>query len=752
MSAAMYLRTPASATGNPQIPPLSRDNSSDSLVQLARAALAQGRYWRATEILSPVMENDSLRTPEAAFVAARAASGWGGWREVERILNRETWLDSLYSGEGRALLARAQIGLENDSAAVENARIALSLALSEDERARRLVLMGRAQTMISDAPGASASYLEAARIIPQAADWLRLRAAAWIADSTVRRELLAILTLPHAVELLARTDALASENTGDTLGAIERYTRIGNMEAVFRLRLALLMVAADSAALRQDIMAALAQSPGAGSARAYVALFDSAFTSESAEENLGIARALGAAGGSRTAASYEIALRGGVGTDSDRFQFATILARLGRNTDAIGEFARVRTPRALAAAAAYQRARTMLRTSKPEEWRSALRAVVRDYPSDTSAATALYLLADLATDEGRDEDARDAFLSAARRFPAGSRAPASLFNAAMIAYVLGDYSSAAREFAAIGSRYPRSGEATPATYWQGRALEKTGDAAAVAQSCARIRTADSLSYYASLCEARNHAAFRLPDAAVPDTFRTLPGIDSVASRVTLLRQLELDAEVGMELDRIRTLAGNDPEQLLSAAHTLRTLGYGARAISLAQQAQASGAVRDARLFRLLYPDTYVDLVGVEAGQYALDVDMLAGLIRQESLFNPSATSPAGARGLMQVMPEVGGTLAREFGFPVWDPVLLWQPDVNARLGVRHFADLVRSQQHIYHVLAAYNAGASRVERWLAKGGTDDPEVFVERIPFVETRDYVRIVSRNREIYRALYRR
>jgi soluble lytic murein transglycosylase len=54
------------------------------------------------------------------------------------------------------------------------------------------------------------------------------------------------------------------------------------------------------------------------------------------------------------------------------------------------------------------------------------------------------------------------------------------------------------------------------------------------------------------------------------------------------------------------------------------------------------------------------------------------------------------------------------------------------------------------VLAAYNAGVSRVERWVAKAGMDDPEVFAERIPFVETRDYVRIVQRNRDLYRVLY--
>jgi soluble lytic murein transglycosylase len=229
-------------------------------------------------------------------------------------------------------------------------------------------------------------------------------------------------------------------------------------------------------------------------------------------------------------------------------------------------------------------------------------------------------------------------------------------------------------------------------------------------------------------------------------------MDSAAARIRLLRGLRLDTEVALELDRIRALAGSDAEQLLTAANTLRALGYGSRAIQAAQVAQSRGARPDARLYRLIYPDPFMDMVSVEAAQYGLNVNLLAGLIRQESLFNPSATSPAGARGLMQVMPALGGQLAHSFGFRQWDPVLLWQPDVNARLGVKHLADLLGSQAHVFHVLASYNAGANRVERWLAKHGADDPEVFVERIPFVETRDYVRIVSRNGRVYRELYGR
>ena len=129
---------------------------------------------------------------------------------------------------------------------------------------------------------------------------------------------------------------------------------------------------------------------------------------------------------------------------------------------------------------------------------------------------------------------------------------------------------------------------------------------------------------------------------------------------------------------------------------------------------------------------------------------MAALIRQESIFNPVATSPAGARGLMQIMPAVGRLLARSAAFPLWDPVLLYQPDVNLELGTRHLAELVRRYPQAVRSLAAYNAGAPRVELWAAKVGMADEELFAERIPYRETRDYVRIIQRNEDMYRALY--
>src|SRR4051812_33488435 len=101
-------------------------------LQSARTAIERGHPWRATQIVTPLLRGARTRTPEAGLVAARAAAGWGGWVEVERLLTKETWLDDQFNGEGRELLARAAFERDADTLALTNARAGLADAKSAD--------------------------------------------------------------------------------------------------------------------------------------------------------------------------------------------------------------------------------------------------------------------------------------------------------------------------------------------------------------------------------------------------------------------------------------------------------------------------------------------------------------------------------------------------------------------------------------------------------------------------------------------
>jgi len=200
---------------------------------------------------------------------------------------------------------------------------------------------------------------------------------------------------------------------------------------------------------------------------------------------------------------------------------------------------------------------------------------------------------------------------------------------------------------------------------------------------------------------------------------------------------------------VEAAAAGSPDRSLATARAFLSTGQASRAMRLAQKL-IDGGQRDARAYLLLYPVVDRPELSRDATARGLDPALVAGLIRQESSFGVRAVSVAGARGLMQVLPAVGEEISRSLKYPVWSPALLFDADANLQLGTAHLSSYMTRYGALPRVLAAYNAGGSRVARWSARAGVDDPEIFTERIPFVETRDYVRIVQRNAEMYRRLY--
>jgi len=128
---------------------------------------------------------------------------------------------------------------------------------------------------------------------------------------------------------------------------------------------------------------------------------------------------------------------------------------------------------------------------------------------------------------------------------------------------------------------------------------------------------------------------------------------------------------------------------------------------------------------------------------------VAGLIRQESAFESTALSRAGAVGLMQLMPKTASKMARQMKLR-YARGRLTDPGYNLQLGSRYLAGLIQALGTPEEALAAYNAGEDRVAQWKAGQNYLETAEFVESIPFTETREYVQIVSRNADVYRQVY--
>lgn len=614
---------------------------------------------------------------------------------------------------------------------------------------REIVTRARELDRADKRDSARVAYEEAAQKLPVVADWLYLRAAGVTADSAARAGYYAKVRTPVARNRIRWTEAQALERTGDIQGAIRTFAALGSQLDVLRLRVSPLAGDTSRAAARGDFLSFISKSGSSSDTRDAIALFDKVFTTTTPAEELTIARAADKSGvPDRAVKGYSRALKAGLGTVTDRFSYGEMLYRLRRYDDAAAQFSKVRSPSHLVASAQYQRARAQVALGNIEAGRKVLRSLTTSFPKDSNTASALALLSDLASDENRDGDARSTVLGLVRRFPSSRLAPNARFRAAMIAFIRGDRKSAASEFDALVSHSPNSSEALAAAYWAGRSYAALGDSAKARTRWRSIIAKDPLSYYSVVSAKRLDTTLVTPDRTASE-YPRVPAVDTVIGRIAVLKDVGMDVEAGFESDRLFRDATDNPTTIVAAAHALAGSDQASRSIALGRRALDEIGPTPAN-YRLYFPVLERETLISSARENDLDPVFVASLIRQESNFNPRATSPAGARGLMQLMPSVGQSLASAKGIQPWDADMLYQPDISIRLGTAHLKALAHKYPEVEKVLAAYNAGESRVTKWSTKTGSADPEVFTERIPFVETRDYVRIILRNQAYYKALY--
>jgi soluble lytic murein transglycosylase len=158
------------------------------------------------------------------------------------------------------------------------------------------------------------------------------------------------------------------------------------------------------------------------------------------------------------------------------------------------------------------------------------------------------------------------------------------------------------------------------------------------------------------------------------------------------------------------------------------------------------------LWWLAWPSAYASLIRELSPEgTSVDPALVSAVMREESSYRPAVTSPAGARGLLQIMPETGERLAAALRLPGFTPDDLYRPRTNIQLGAFYLDQLARQfDGRLEATVASYNAGPQAAARWSAEQpGLDDDE-WVEAVPYSETREYVKRVLRSVHAYRELY--
>src|SRR5579884_1910047 len=152
--------------------------------------------------------------------------------------------------------------------------------------------------------------------------------------------------------------------------------------------------------------------------------------------------------------------------------------------------------------------------------------------------------------------------------------------------------------------------------------------------------------------------------------------------------------------------------------------------------------------RLSYPTAFRDAVQTGTASGQLGPLLLLSLMRQESRFDPYAQSIADARGLTQVVPSTGADIAKAYGRSDFAADQLFDPNLSVAFGASYLADQIKAfNGDVFRAVAAYNAGGGAVARWAPD--STDPDVFVESIPYAETREYVKSIYQYHAVYRGL---
>ena len=350
----------------------------------------------------------------------------------------------------------------------------------------------------------------------------------------------------------------------------------------------------------------------------------------------------------------------------------------------------------------------------------------------------------------------------AEAYPTGQHGLFARWHVLWDRYRNDDLDGTAEEFERAARENPGEFMAGQFLYFAGRSRERTGDPEGAAGLYREVFVGYQNSFYGRMAAERLEAMGRAEDLANPlsEPHRLLEKF-RVRRPAEAARIEELYAAGYGERARDAALAAarrglpDDPAFEAMRAWLLADDNKAVQAIQALRRAapfhtSAAGEALPDAWWRILYPLDFEERIQERSDHWELDPYWVASLIRQESVFVPRTRSPVGARGLMQVMPATGRALARLEGVS-YRTSRLYDPGVSIRFGTRYLRQLLdRFAERPELALAGYNAGPHRVRDWTDMNMAIPAEVFIEEIPFTETRNYVKLIMRNEKIYRRLY--
>ncbi|MFA5811462.1 MAG: transglycosylase SLT domain-containing protein, partial [bacterium] len=388
-------------------------------------------------------------------------------------------------------------------------------------------------------------------------------------------------------------------------------------------------------------------------------------------------------------------------------------------------------------------------------------------PGSRGAAQMAYKIAFLHMDEGKYAEAIPLWDRAASMRGAGREAFMARWYTGWCYYMQGDFASAVQAFdSLLKSGAKREGIDDRVQYWKARSLEHLKRAGEAKEIYRKIIQEHSGGYYAELSgrvlagERRSTAEFSAVRDAWPEGGRSDPpgqeGGSGHIGRAAFFDRLGLHDEAAREVRAAAREGDGSAEEIMALAQRnfANDIAY-SMAKTRYKNVLDDPPGRDgfARfVWEGAYPKAYAPAVERAAAQEGIDPRLAWSIMQNESAFRPAVVSPAGAVGLMQLMPTTAGKIAKERGGS-GDPSKedLARPAENISYGVAYMGKLARLfPGNSAAVAASYNAGEEAVARWLSNGSFTDIEQWIEEIPYDETNLYVKKVMTSYWKYQRLY--
>lgn len=727
----------------------------------ARDELEAGRFWHAALILRA--EGAAEGEPDDVLLLAEAEAGWENWPAVRDLLSGAEWLDT-HDPRGLYLLGRA---FEHAESWTEAAAAYASFATRTPEGHTRSADVRSVRALwYSGARERALEQLTELRPAPHLRSWIAVELALDAAESGDPEAVVALAghaVEPRAARALWRAEADALLGSGDSARAASAFEEIGSIGDTPRAASArvewgrLIAAFGDEATARRVLLEAYGDAEGSARTRAAASLVD--MGDHDFDAWLEFGRVLDRAGdGARALRAYDrahdLAAEGaGALSLGTRVERARIMSTVSaRQAEALEEFRAVREvveddrvgARNLELWAQMRRRQGMSsQVSTLRRW------LLDEYPSSSEAAEVVWSQGSSAESNGAFDRALERYSFVAENARTHTRAGQARMRSGQIHLRRGNLQSAAEVYEAYLADFPNGRRWQEAAYWAGRTRLELGDADRGRAHLEHVLT-QPIEYYAVMAADLLDVDFEL-DLPVGGASVEPGWLTEGLVRLDALEEAGLTRGAESEVARLRERAGGTRGPRLRLAEALIERGRTIDGINLGWALLRDEGRWDRQILHVTYPFPYEELVRREAAEWGIDPFMMAAIIRQESAFKADIVSHAGAIGLMQVMPPTGAELARAYGPDGFTRESLTKPEVNLHLGAAFFVDMSRRYDNeLPIVLSAYNAGPTRATRWRRYPEASDPLRFTERIPFTETRGYVKSVRRNLGLYRALY--